>query len=242
MARSIQMIFDFLAERTSGRFPAPRISVTVSGEEIEAPVNVRAADNGGAPKVRRSIPGDDHALTGLARKWSADMGLTDLSAAVSVRWNPRLKTTAGTACPRTVSIDLNCKLETFGEDVVMRILKHELAHLIAHRRAGRRRIAAHGMEWRQACTELGIPGEKSRHTLPFQSSPQRRKFAYQCPECGEVILRVRKLARYSACWPCCKADNRGQYTERFQLVQIPIEKGMLLVSLRDPLEATGHAD
>jgi SprT protein len=220
MPRSSQLMFDFSAGRKTGERPAV--------ETVKAP-----------PPQTQSTPaaGIDPALSDLAVQWCRDLDLTKLADAVHVRWNARLKTTAGTACPRTSAIDLNDKLVTFGDDVVMRILKHELAHLVAHRRAGRHRIAAHGIEWRQACTELGIPNEKSRHTLPFKSTPQRRKYAYQCPACEDVTLRVRKFARFSACWTCCKKLNRGQYVERFQLQQIPLEKGVLLHKLREQIEA-----
>ena len=38
-------------------------------------------------------------------------------------------------------------------DEVDRTLRHELAHLLAQWRVGRRRIAPHGKEWRQACRD-----------------------------------------------------------------------------------------
>ena len=39
---------------------------------------------------------------------------------------------------------------------IRRTLRHELAHLVAYVRAGRRRIKPHGEEWKQACKDLGI--------------------------------------------------------------------------------------
>jgi predicted SprT family Zn-dependent metalloprotease len=41
-------------------------------------------------------------------------------------------------------------------DEIDRTLRHELAHLLAQFRVGRRRIAPHGPEWRIACRDLGI--------------------------------------------------------------------------------------
>src|ERR1700687_2873461 len=41
-------------------------------------------------------------------------------------------------------------------DEIERTLRHELAHLLAQFRVGRRRIAPHGAEWRRACRDLGI--------------------------------------------------------------------------------------
>ena len=62
-----------------------------------------------------------------------------------------------------------------GTGEVERTLRHEAAHLLAHWRAGRRRIQTHGPEWRQACADLGIPGETVTHTLPL--APRRRQAA-----------------------------------------------------------------
>ncbi|MCB1099075.1 MAG: SprT-like domain-containing protein [Verrucomicrobiae bacterium] len=233
MPRSSQMMFDFLIDRKRRRFPQPAPD-PVSAPNVEPQVKQEPK-----PAPARSRTGQDGALTALAQRLSTELAMHDLAAAVRVTWNPRLKTTAGTACPRTSNIDLNPRLGEFDDAVTQRILRHELAHLVAHRRAGRRRIAAHGMEWRQACCDLGIPGEKSRHTLPFKTNPRRRNYAYQCPACGDVVLRVRKLARYSACWACCKAHNRGKYAERFQLAPIPLEKGILLAKLRENGGAQG---
>src|SRR5207237_3228502 len=41
-------------------------------------------------------------------------------------------------------------------DEIERTLRHELAHLLAQWRNGRRRIAPHGSEWSRACRALGL--------------------------------------------------------------------------------------
>ena len=46
--------------------------------------------------------------------------------------------TAGMAYPSRGLIHLNPRLREFGDDEVNRTLRHELAHLLAHHRAGRR--------------------------------------------------------------------------------------------------------
>ena len=81
---------------------------------------------------------------------------------------PRLSTTAGLACWRTRTISLNPKLMEVSPAEVQRTLRHELAHFLAQHRAGRRRIAAHGAEWRKACRDLGIPNESRCHDLPLK--------------------------------------------------------------------------
>ena len=67
------------------------------------------------------------------------LGLGELAAKLTVSWNSRMRSTAGLAYPNTSQIVLNPKLMGFGWVEVERTLLHELAHLVAHHRCGRRR-------------------------------------------------------------------------------------------------------
>lgn len=138
---------------------------------------------------------------------------------VKVQWNSRLRTTAGLADWRTRTISLNPRLKEVSDDEVHRTLLHELAHFLAQSRAGRRRIAAHGLEWRQACCDLGIPQESRCHDLPFARSRRTRKHFYVCPHCGTSLARVRPIRRPLACLGCCRRHNRGRYDARFRFVK-----------------------
>lgn len=160
---------------------------------------------------------EDEALQARARDWLAGMGLHDGAKAVRVAWNPRLRSTAGYAKWPEWLVELNPRLREF-EGQTEQTLKHELAHLIAYARAGRRRIEPHGAEWRRACADLGIPGERASHTMPLPRHRQRRKFTYVCPGCGTTTERVRKFRRHTACLACCQKHNRGGYDPRFQFV------------------------
>jgi predicted SprT family Zn-dependent metalloprotease len=102
-------------------------------------------------------------------------------------------------------------------------LKHELAHLLAHHRAGRRRISPHGPEWRKACTDLGLSDEKRCHTLPLPRREVPKRHLYQCPACGMAVHRVRPIQRPSACLPCCRKHNGGRYDERFRFVKLRVK-------------------
>jgi len=102
-------------------------------------------------------------------------------------------------------------------DEVDRTLRHELAHLLAQWRVGRRRIAPHGEEWRQACCDLGIADEARCHNLPFVSKSFPPRFVYRCPNCKEEFQRVRRIRRAIACLACCRAHNRGGFDARFRL-------------------------
>lgn len=180
------------------------------------------------PKVQRTVehrPPPSRATrdTGLetqSREWLRALGLHEGADALRVEWNPRLRSTAGYAkWPRWL-VELNPRLKEF-EGETGRTLKHELAHLIAHARAGRRRIAPHGAEWRRACADLGIPNERASHTMPLPRHKQRRKYSYACPACGTTAARVRKFKRHTACLACCKKHNGGRYDPRFQFVMQP---------------------
>ena len=102
-------------------------------------------------------------------------------------------------------------------DEVERTLRHELAHLLAQWRVGRRRIAPHGKEWRQACRDLGIADEARCHNLPFASKTFPPRYVYRCPNCKEEFPRVRRIRRAIACLACCRKYNRGDFDARFRL-------------------------
>ncbi len=167
-------------------------------------------------------PATDPALTDTARGLLAEIGESTLSGLAIVCWNPRMRSAAGRAWLEECRIDINPRLTAISRDEIDRTLRHELAHLLAHHRAGNRPIRAHGAEWRQACCDLGIPGEKATHRLPLPMRRQRRKHAYQCRGCGRVVRRVREIRRPTACGRCCRERNSGRFCESFILEKIPL--------------------
>ena len=138
-----------------------------------------------------------------------------LAERVVVGWNSRLRTTAGRASDQRWEV-VHPALKEISEAEVDKTLRHELAHLLARDRSGRKRIAPHGDEWRQACVDLGIPNEGRTHQLPFVRYQQKRKFFYRCPSCEEVLSRVRKPRRKIACLACCRKYAGGKYEELFR--------------------------
>lgn len=198
------MIFDrqldFLTSLLKPRPAAPPPTPTPAAPEFKT---------GGAPELEKKV---QELLDGM--KCEA------LAARVRVRWNSRMRSTAGTAHPGKSLITLNPQLQQFGEEEVDRTLRHELAHLLAHFRAGRRRIAAHGPEWKQACRDLGLVDETRCHTLPLPRRQMQARHFYRCPACSQELRRVRPLRRKSACLSCCRKHNRGNYDERFKFVKV----------------------
>ena len=151
-----------------------------------------------------------------ARQLLCSLGAEQIATELRVEWNSRFKTAAGRADHRQKLISLNPRLGEHPEEID-RTLRHELAHILAQFRAGRRRISPHGSEWQQACRDLGIGDEKRCHTLPFPAKRYTPRFIYRCPNCRRDFPRVRKIKRTVACLACCRAHNRGEFDVRFRL-------------------------
>ncbi len=159
-----------------------------------------------------------------ARLRLARLGLDKL--VFNAVWNPRMRSCAGRAYSLPpCRIELNPRLRALSPGEVERTFWHELAHLVAHARAGRRRIAPHGAEWRRACVELGIPDESVTHRLPLPRRRAQWRHFYICPGCRQVLPRVRPIRRRVACLACCRAHNRGAFDPRFQFQRIAAPPG-----------------
>src|SRR5207249_5848417 len=151
--------------------------------------------------------------TSLLRALNAE----GLAARLRVEWNGRMRTTVGRADFRRCLISLNPALREFGAAEIDRTLRHELAHLLAQFRCYKRRIQPHGREWRKACCDLGISGERAGHTLPLVGRSVPRRFIYHCQNCQGHFPRVRRIRRATACLACCRKFSGGNYDERFRL-------------------------
>jgi SprT protein len=160
--------------------------------------------------------GRDANLEKIAADLLCSLGATRIARELRVEWNSRLKSAAGRADYRFKLISLNPQLVHHPAEIE-RTLQHELAHILAQFRAGRRRILPHGVEWREACRALGISGEKRCHNLPFPVSERARRYLYRCPGCRRNFPRVRRIKRAVACLACCRAHNGGKFDARFRL-------------------------
>ena len=143
-----------------------------------------------------------------------------IAGEIRVEWNSRLTSCAGRVDYRAKRISLNPLLVDHGPEEVERTFLHELAHLLAQFRAGRKRIRPHGREWRQACHDLGIGNEHRCHTLPLPVRRRLRRYLYRCPKCRRDFPRVRKIRRTVACLTCCRAHTRGKFDKRFKLTRV----------------------
>ncbi len=84
----------------------------------------------------------DESLTQTCRELLIKLDMPGMAKVVQVFWNPRLRSTAGYASYPSWRIELNPRLREF-EGQTERTLRHELAHLVAYHRAGRRSLRAH---------------------------------------------------------------------------------------------------
>ncbi len=155
-------------------------------------------------------------LEETARDLLRALGAARIADELRVDWDSRLKTTAGRADYRQKLISLNPRLFEHPAEID-RTLRHELAHILAQFRAGRRRILPHGDEWRTACRDLGIADEKRCHNLPFPLTHLTRRYLYRCPNCQHDFPRARRIERAVACLACCRAHNGGEFDARFRL-------------------------
>jgi SprT protein len=166
---------------------------------------------------RSGYSGRDHALEEKSRNLLRRFGAGKLAREIRVEWNPRMRSAAGRADYRKRLISLNPLLHDHGIEEIDRTLRHELAHLLAQFRVGRRRIAPHGPEWREACGNLGIADEARCHNLPFATKAYPVRFVYCCPNCLQEFPRVRQIRRAIACLACCRKHNGGDFDPQFRL-------------------------
>ncbi len=113
-------------------------------------------------------------------------GADRIANELRVEWNSRLKTAAGRADYREKLISLNPRLFEHPSEID-RTLRHELAHILAQFRVGRRKISPHGVEWQQACIDLGIADEKRCHNLPFPARTLRRAVCLSLSELSSGV-------------------------------------------------------
>ena len=176
------------------------------------------------PAVSFIVLGRDSALEAKAREILGALNAEEFSREVRVEWNARLFSAAGRADSHRNLISLNPRLRDGHDGEIDRTLRHELAHLLAQFRAGRRRVPPHGAEWRRACRDLGIADEARCHTLPFPVKQRARRFLYRCSRCGKEFPRVRRIKRAVACLECCRKFNRGKFDPKAWLRLVEKEK------------------
>src|SRR5213079_3058746 len=114
------------------------------GEPV-GPPGVSPGEFGACPasKMPASPTAETAVLLQNARELLRSLGAAHIAGELHVEWNSRLKTAAGRADCRQKLISLNPQLVEHPTEID-RTLRHELAHILAQFRAGRRRIPPRG--------------------------------------------------------------------------------------------------
>jgi predicted SprT family Zn-dependent metalloprotease len=189
-----------------------QLEFLVVGQALRLPNSKTASD-----ALALQFCGRDVTLEQKSKTLLRSLGAARLAREIRVEWNPRMKSTAGRADFRKKLVSLNPRLSDHGNEEIDRTVRHELAHLLAQFRVGRRRIAPHGTEWRAACRDLDIADEARCHNLSFATKAYPARFVYRCPNCRQEFPRVRRIRRVIACLACCRKHNGGDFDPRFRL-------------------------
>lgn len=130
-----------------------------------------------------------------------------------LRWNGRLRTTAGRVDLRRRVIELSPGYHgRFGRRELRDTLLHEMLHVAQH--VGGRKVG-HTTEMKRMARRLGI------RRLYAKETPDRRplRYRYRCPSCDRTVWRRIRIGRHrNACADCCNRWNRGRWHPRYVLV------------------------
>ncbi len=128
-----------------------------------------------------------------------------------LRWNSRLKTSAGRFIPdpEKIVIEMATYLcdENDAENLLRDTMGHEMIHYWLFVQG---KPYGHTSEFHQKMAEIGV----SR----YNSVPKHRPFkhCYACKSCDQKIF-VRKKLRMAACAACCNQYAGGKYHAQFKL-------------------------
>ncbi len=144
-------------------------------------------------------------LQTIGDRLTAGLGI----AAITVRVNTRLRTVAGRYSSDRRLIEIGAWLLSAPAHDVEDVLRHELAHALAHDRHGDR-IRAHGPQWRRAALDCGA---NSRRCYPdhlrryARRAPLRTYFT--CASGCEIAGQRRPRRNYSRPeWRCASHGLR----------------------------------
>jgi SprT protein len=123
---------------------------------------------------------------------------------------------AGEACARTATTNYNAELlEKYGDDFIVEIVPHEIAHVVAGR-VFPGRIRPHGREWR---TVMEFFGARASVTHGFETKPARRhgQVPYQC-RCDSLHYLTtrahRRIRRGTVEYSCRRCRTRLEFAGR----------------------------
>jgi predicted SprT family Zn-dependent metalloprotease len=143
--------------------------------------------------------GERSELQAIGDELAARLGI----AAITVKVNTRLRTVAGRYSPDRRLIEVGEWLLSAPAHDIEGVLRHEVAHALAHDRDGER-IGAHGPEWRRAALDCGATSRRCYpdHLRRYARQAPLRTF-FTCASGCVIAGRRRPRRRYSRPeWRC----------------------------------------
>ena len=184
-----------------------------------------SAGRGDQTTLASDLPG---AAIGALETWGRLWGDLGLLRTVSISFSPRLRRSLGRANMSTGRITLHPALLAEPESLLLEVLCHEVAHVVAYRRAivyGSRRVRAHGTEWAALVRSAGYE-PRVRATRPWPSLtqldrgtvPADCRVAHICPVC-----HARRIARRAVPgWRCAACVAVG-LDGRLETVRLAVD-------------------
>ena len=148
-----------------------------------------------------------------------------------IRWNPRLRTSAGRFIPGHEQCVIEVASYLCEELQAERLIRDTLGHEMIHYWLFiRNRPYGHTPEFHRKMEEIGV----SR----YNPVPKHRPFkhCYECRTCSQRIF-VRKRLRLAACASCCNEHSGGKFDARFKLRLLA--SGEALLTRIDPEKRVG---
>jgi predicted SprT family Zn-dependent metalloprotease len=132
---------------------------------------------------------------------------------VSVAFGARLRSSLGRCHPESGRILLNPALREAPHEVLLETLCHEVAHVVVHRRFGRR-ARPHGAEWRALLRAAGFAPRACADVRPSDGAlyarvHSLRPWLHRCPRCGAERRARRAMLRWR-CGRCRRGGHAGR--------------------------------
>ncbi len=147
----------------------------------------------------------EHELQAIGDELTAGLGI----AAITVQVNTRLRTVAGRYNADRRLIEIGEWLLPAPAHDIEDVLRHELAHALAHDRHGDR-IRAHGPQWRRAALDCGANSRRCYpdHLRRYARRAPRRTY-FTCASGCEIAGQRRPRRNYSRPeWRCASHGLR----------------------------------
>ena len=100
------------------------------------------------------------------------------------------------------------------------LIQHELIHIVLGASEGHSRLFRQTEQKWEHYTEWKRMRQKFARALETDARQRGRLHKYECPNCGLVLFRTRRLRAESACSKCCKILNDGVWSESYTLIRV----------------------